>query len=707
VLFVANEDDGRLDELIDNVASIALKPLETFKLILSTDNGPIAAVRIMDFKLTNADLMELQVTLGIHTKKNVLSEWLDSAKGVEGQFFEELTAVLPNPKHPWLVEKLLNPTIKVQGVAAFKTLDILGSLLHREDLIQDEKDGEMLKLVTTTQGLKAVDQLRMINEMHDKKLLKKPLSKNKHLIPFLQEFPSVTEVYKPYLAILDDETLNPREKVQAVENLKIELERQRKRIISGEATNEDVQNPTYAGLLYYTFPPATTLGREQYRALLETRVDRQKDVPQEWEVLQNKLLKFSIGAYALKEGERVDTTAWNAIARAVEEGNRTDAEGFTTKQIANLGKQLLEALTDPKKFNKNRNLLLSQIYSLHRFINGVKLSTNLSDRDNLYQLKEYASDRMRDTIDVMFQEFAKADPVGYERAAATLTSVEIDEKAKTGIVKNLLSVLRAPTLNDEKTNERLKAVLEKYDIHFEGDILGRSLEQIGELDPNDPKVDEEAEKILKDWFTSLLLKAHQERSNTNLAVEASHRLLGEDRAKMGGEMKKFEFKQNAEGGQIRILRLEVSKRRAHAVAGLNMGVCVAPDEQLWNKIDFANVILWDENNIARGGFHVETIESEGRIYLSLPGINPASSILGVVNPEELFDELIAYAKEMAKAIGAEGILIPRTGEIHSNRAEIQSVLTKKRYKKFSLTEPHRFSYKPHGYVWKDAYLIEV
>jgi hypothetical protein len=139
-----------------------------------------------------------------------------------------------------------------------------------------------------------------------------------------------------------------------------------------------------------------------------------------------------------------------------------------------------------------------------------------------------------------------------------------------------------------------------------------------------------------------------------------------------------------------------------------MGVCVAVDDALWNKETFSNVILWDESGIARGGMHFEVVEDGDKTYLSLPGINPSSAALSQAGGERLLGAMLDFAKEAARRIGAEAVLIPTAKEIHSNRAEIQQTITEKGYKTNPLKKGiHEFSYNPHPYDWQDAYVVEV
>lgn len=172
------------------------------------------------------------------------------------------------------------------------------------------------------------------------------------------------------------------------------------------------------------------------------------------------------------------------------------------------------------------------------------------------------------------------------------------------------------------------------------------------------------------------------------------------------ELAKYEFATSVEGKEVG-LTFSISKRRGHAIAGLNSGVCVSLDNQLWAKKTFTNVILWNDEISAEGGMHFETIVDNGKKYLSLPGINPSHKILQRVNPDDLYKEMIEYAKKAAEAIGAAGVLIPISKGIHSNRQAIQEIVARQNYPRYRLKMEHDFSYDPYPYSWQEAYFIPV
>ena len=172
-------------------------------------------------------------------------------------------------------------------------------------------------------------------------------------------------------------------------------------------------------------------------------------------------------------------------------------------------------------------------------------------------------------------------------------------------------------------------------------------------------------------------------------------------------MAKWNFIEGAEGGEELKLQFEITKKRLHTVAGMNMGVCVAVDDKLWNKPEFMNVVLFADDGVARGGMHFEIVRDGEKKYLSLPGINPSMTALRKVDAQKLTEAMLQFAKGAAKAIGAEAVLIPTNPAIFSNRNELRGIIKGKKLPIKSLNEPHQFSYSPFPYKWQDAYEMTI
>ena len=136
----------------------------------------------------------------------------------------------------------------------------------------------------------------------------------------------------------------------------------------------------------------------------------------------------------------------------------------------------------------------------------------------------------------------------------------------------------------------------------------------------------------------------------------------------------------------------------------NMGVCVAPDDKLWNSPDFWQMIIFDEDKNACGGVIYRTIAENGKKYL-ICSIQPSQKILSVTSPKSVFDKIIQFSRLIAKILRYDGLLIPESASIHSNRGSIQTEITKRNYKTITLQHNYDFSYYPYHYPYQKFFVI--
>ncbi|MCF6277080.1 MAG: hypothetical protein L3J07_04580 [Candidatus Magasanikbacteria bacterium] len=642
-------------------------------------------------------------------------------------------------------EEFLIPVCNSQSVGSFRFLDFTSKLIEFERVIS-EKDFSLLSEIAIRQGIRAIETMDFLTKQHGK--YNESLSENKNLKEFIfSGLPTIQDIYKEYLSIIEDDSLTDLERKTELNNLKEKVLKIQGQIIKGGGENSENKEDEkmLVGLTYDVFSPASSIGRAQYENLLSRREDRTKDIPQELMDL-NKETKITavykkFGFWNLKEGEKTDFTLPEKYTGFIDKINKTAKEKKEENkdwraEYVKLAQQLLRT----KKINwKEKNEVFQDIYRLiaSGAVPGVAGIEKKGDtfEDNK-QLLDLVGDKFKDAIDIALKTYKEENPEEYEKDVDIATKLVINKKAKKGIVKSMVGVLKQYTrvpkhkIFDEDTdrfvNSKIKRILKKYSIHFEGDILSElvnneklmeSVEKIDvEIGENEKTEDIKArmeaetmemEQILKEYFQEKLLNAEMNRNAGKLSSELAGKFFGEEKNKLQDDISKYEFVEGG-GGSGKPLRLEISKHKLHSVAGLNMGVCVAVDEKLWNKETFMNVILWDDEiKKSQGGMHFEIVEDKGEKYLSLPGINPTPKLLASANPESIYDQMIEFAKKSAKAIGAKGVLIPTRGEIHSNRAEIHKIVQDKKYPVHSLENSHDFSYKPYIYSWKDTYFIEV
>lgn len=637
--------------------------------------------------------------------------------------------------NPRIIEKLLDPTIRSQGIGAFRLLESYKNFFDKKAVVSD-RDIEILRFIATTQGVRAVDTMLFLEEgtageperfqdawddgderendlESNGPFLESPLSANFELTAFLREqFPPIREIYIDYRKISEDTDLSPREKNKQASELKIKIGEYTNRILSGDIQKKDLADPILIAMIYHTFPPATTLDRGQYRNLLFQREDRHEaDVPDAWNMLNRDQSASGIvipqGAWELEKDEKLDESPWRDIAKLIKEENERatiSPPEYSDADLSKLGESLLRGYSGTKMFEGEgqRDELIRHLYRIFQRTNVAMLPADTSSRKSQLAIKEFLGDSTADMIDITLSSFRTSNPDVYDSLLKNTARREVKHAEKKGIIRDMKRVLGALSLDHDRTNERLKAIIDRFGIHTEGNILDRALVRIEHLS-DDVLATQEIERFL--YY--ILDDENFRRSSGRVAAVIASRLVGEKRMKMEKELNKYKFVEGKEGGESRKYRCEISKKLAHATAGLNSGVCVAVDDELWNKSEFSQVILWGEDNIARGGMHFETVVDAGETFLSLPGINPSPSVLGKGDPEKLYEGMIDFAKRAAKAIGAKGILIPVDVSINSNRTEIHDVIHARGYRKYSLKAPHQFSYSPYAYSWQDGYFIDV
>jgi hypothetical protein len=152
------------------------------------------------------------------------------------------------------------------------------------------------------------------------------------------------------------------------------------------------------------------------------------------------------------------------------------------------------------------------------------------------------------------------------------------------------------------------------------------------------------------------------------------------------------------------LEFELTKRKAHAAVGFCEGVCTAVDELLWNRPEFLQCVFWDEEGTARGGMHLLLVEEDGQRYLVLPGINPTVRLLARVDVPVLLEAVVDYSWRLARRLGLQGVWVPASPGIHSNRRAVQEELARRGWT-LRATQLHAFSMEPYPYTFD--HVLEV
>lgn len=604
--------------------------------------------------------------------------------GTEFQTADAIYSLKPLIKeHPKSWNKFIMPIVFNQTVGAFLCFKEVMELYSKGAIaFWSDDDLAFIKEIIEKNGVRAYDILmNFLVKGIDRHVIFGRISGEKDLInKYFETCPyPIIEIYKAY------KESSPETRAALVERCK----KIHRKIIEGDAWEVD-QDPFFGEMLMYVFPPAVTTERNLYLNLYDWRSDRLTDtagIPLE---LQGKRIEVNAGNYILKDPSKpLDETPWHLILNVIQEVNKEGKIIISDTDLENLGRDLMESWNSGR-LRERREEMIKGLYRYYHHAKGQTLPASLGTVQNIMALKQYTGDTMRDLAGECINKYAEKEPEKYATIMDKMFKTKIENPK--GMARGILKVLNDEKLKDRAENVRAtiqrEAIGKMLKIE-DKDVLEKIWEKVrGETEPA------AIERMLEGITFSV--------QGGKEAVAIAQTLQGEEFKAMQGEVSaKYEFRESVEKIKLRCV---VSKRKTHGVAGCNMGVCVAPDEKLWNNPNFMNVILFDQNDIAQGGMHVLLIEDGGKKYLTLPGINPSVGLMAQVAAADIYDKLIAYAHELAGALGCDGVLIPTDASIHSNRSEIQRVVTAKCSEKVTLSKIHQFSYSPE-YSFQECYIV--
>ncbi|MDP3765560.1 MAG: hypothetical protein Q8R04_03535, partial [Nanoarchaeota archaeon] len=499
----------------------------------------------------------------------------------------------------------------------------------------------------------------------EKEGMPKPISQDAQCIKeFLIRSPVIMiEIYKEFKQVY---TSNLPQKESIYNNLFKDVLQIKKDIIAGELSKEYDKNLVIA-ILYSVFTPEATIDRSQYELLLGRRQDRQNDIPAVLNKLSSLKVRISKGGFMLK-GE-LDTSPWSMLAEVVFEVNNNKVEVIPEK----LGIELLKEYTEGTLQGKRKDFL-RLIYAFD-MNNGNTLPNFSSNYEVLSKHMEFVGDRMQN--DIIHQLLSKAQQ-SYPEEFSRMK--EDKSAAYSGLAKTLFQLWNS-NIGDKK--QRIIAILQKNGfnvdfINWRQDISSQEIAAwLSELSSN----------VIQKSFIQRIFNA----------------LYGEEYARMKNEIGKFEFRREGKSLFGNPFQFVLSKKRLHCVAMFNFGVCVAPDDKLWNSEDFWQMIIFDEENKACGGVIYRTVIEDEKKYL-IASIQPSSTVLSSFSPTKIYDKIIQFSRIIAKRLGYSNLLIPATSAIHSNRGSIQQEISARNYPRIKLSKTYEFSYSPYHYTYNEFFI---
>ncbi|MBI4708181.1 MAG: M48 family metalloprotease, partial [Candidatus Omnitrophica bacterium] len=603
----------------------------------------------------------------------------DRCRGVENQTMNSLKSLSAIMKeYPLLFKRFIKPVVANQTVGAFLCFQEVVRLWSK-DAIKSESDLDFLREFIQQNRVRAYDLLKnFIVEGVNNGVIQKPVSVEKEKInEFLKDNSyAIVELYKAY----KDNPQNLKALVSRYETIH--------QAILNEDAGKVENDPFFYAVLTHVFPPETTVSRNMYGGIYSSRPDRPQDtagIPDD--LTKTPFFAVSTGRYILKDPSNpLDQTPWMTLLEVIKEVNPQEKIVVNENELVEIGRRLLEywQTGDP---NRGRKELLRELYRYFIASRDIKLPDALTSIREIMALKEFVGDTLMDLIGDCTAKYREQNPQQYQALVNKMFKARLNNPR--GSAKAILGARKALANNPNELRNRVKSNILRIEDESTFDMLWAKIENLT------------AEKEITRILEEITFQVQPGKE----ALIISQRLQGSEYQAMQKEVStKYEFQ---EGNKKVSLRILLSKRKAHGVAGLNMGVCVAPDKELWGNPNFYNAILFDENGIARGGMHILIIEDSGKKYLTLPGINPHTTLLMRVAADEIYSKFVSYAQALAKQLGCAGVLIPENPSIHSNRSEIRRVISARNYGKQTLSKIHQFSYSPHGYHFQTCFFVPM
>lgn len=579
---------------------------------------------------------------------------------------------------PRLWSTLIGPTLKTAKQHAGSLLAAFATIGRH--LTRDE-DCDVLRALVTQRGVRAADDVwnLIVPALHEGTM--PSLSAHRAVLQrYLREVGFAdTSVYAHFLSLVEDASLTEPLRTQKIAALTADLETLNQAIHRGTVTAELEAHPLFFVALQHVFPPAISATRQTYEQLYQTLGDRPGDVALLGGPFENPApLTVAAGSWQLREGT-IDVQPFEWLKACL------PADDAPLEADSTLGWDLVTAWSEGRLAREQVRVPL-----LERLLRGVPASerppASTQSAAQLLAIRDLAADALLGLVERALLAARALDAPRFERLVRT--KLAPPPRVGPGLVKAVsrtLEAVRAQTLDRAEAGARLAAQLQVFET---------TEENINEL------LDTPASAVRA---ALLALPARSVELEPGKEVGRVHgELIGQQLQGMN-EVLAHELAYRASSETLR-LRVEVTKRRAHAAVGLAEGVCVARDEALWNSPNFLQAVIWNEAGVCLGGLHLLTVVDEGGTYLALPGINPALSLLERVDAGTLLRTLLDWASGLAKQCGLAGVWVPTATVIHSNRQAISLALAQQRLA-VRHTKQHQFSFSPWAYRFDEVYVV--
>ncbi len=165
---------------------------------------------------------------------------------------------------------------------------------------------------------------------------------------------------------------------------------------------------------------------------------------------------------------------------------------------------------------------------------------------------------------------------------------------------------------------------------------------------------------------------------------------------------------NISGGEV---VFSIVKGKPYRIWGINCGVCVAKDQTLWDDPFFFLASIRGKGGRIEGFIHLYDYElTDGRKILLVPGINPTSEYLSIVNENQLLDQIIDFLGKVGEAGDYDAVYLPVDPFISSNKHVMRRALKKKEFTPTTLAgltnnEDQELDWNNGNYKVSEVYVI--
>jgi hypothetical protein len=616
----------------------------------------------------------------------VLREAIPEPGPARRLFFQELITVQGLVHHwPEAWSRLVAPILRTHRHRSGAVLSALSWLGERH--IHSPTDLDVLRDIVTQAGVRAADiLLNLIRPaMHEGLLVE--LGADRELLQrYLREvsFPDA-RLYARYRDIQRDPDTTEAEKRARGALLREEIHTLQQALRQGALSAEQEANSLLGVALAHLFPPALGATRGDYVHQYQRMPDRPGDV-ERWDVgpeLRERRYALARGSWQLREEAALDRAPWEFVLGVLRELPPAEEDGS-----AGLGWELLRSWTEGRLGREaTQRALLARMFARMKR-GGLLLPTEARTAAQLLAVQELLSDQVRDVVEEVLLSARTEDRERFSR----LVRDKLAPPARPGpgllkAVQATVEALQARTLSPEEAAARLARQLHAFEVDIPSllEALARTrstdeLRQVLEsLQPRKVELEpgKEVHRVHADFVGQL--------------VQAMQRELHGSAEQPGA----LEYRASSDS---LALRFELTKRKAHAAVGFCEGVCTAGDVALWNRPEFLQCVFWDEEGIAQGGMHLLLVEEAGQRYLTLPGINPSVRLLARVEASVLLEAVVDYAWRLARKLELQGVWVPASPSIRSNRRAIHEELERREWTLRGCQE-HAFSTEPFRYVF--------